>query len=171
MENISLMSKEGAIRVVKLELAKMALTLKDMIESSDQQNSDESKPIPLTSISGHILDKIIEWLQYHYDYPIEEKDSDDEDNYNLMRIDGYHQRISGWDRKFFDVDRETLFELILAANFLNIKGLFDIGCKTAANQIKGKSAEEVRKLWNIECDLTPEEEKKLKKENAWTEEK
>jgi hypothetical protein len=29
----------------------------------------------------------------------------------------------------------------------------------------------VRKLWNIECDLSPEEEEKLKKENEWTEEK
>jgi S-phase kinase-associated protein 1 len=120
----------------------------------------------LTNISGHILDKIIEWLQYHYDDPIEEKDSDDEDNYTVMRSD-----ISDWNRKFFDVDRETLFELILAANFLSIKPLLDIGCETAANQIKGKSAEEVRKLWNIKSDLTPEEEEKLKKENVWTEEK
>jgi S-phase kinase-associated protein 1 len=167
MENIILMPKEGAIRVVKPEVAKIALTLKDMIENSGQQKSDEPKPIPLTSISGDILDKIIKWLQYHYEDPIEEKDSDDEDNYDVKRNDC----ISKWDKKFFDVDRETLFELILAANFLNIKRLLHIGCKTAADQIKGKSAEEVRKLWNIKCDLTPEEEEKLKKENAWTEQK
>jgi hypothetical protein len=39
MENISLMPKEGAMRVVKLKVVKMALTLKDMIESSGQQKS------------------------------------------------------------------------------------------------------------------------------------
>ena len=34
----------------------------------------------------------------------------------------------------------------------------DIGCKTVANMIKGKSPEEIRKLFNIVNDFTPEEE-------------
>ena len=68
-----------------------------------------------------------------------------------------------------DIERDTLFDLIQAANYLNIKGLLELCCKTAANQIRGKSAEEVRQLWNIRCDLTPEEEERLKQENAWAE--
>ena len=34
----------------------------------------------------------------------------------------------------------------------------DVGCKTVANMIKGKSPEEIRKLFNIVNDFTPEEE-------------
>ncbi len=163
MENISLMAKDGAIRVVSIGVAKMALTLKDMIENSGQPSSDESKLVPLPYISSHILDKVIEWLQYHYDDPNEEIDTEDEDNYDMKRTND----LSEWDRKFVEVDHKTLFDLIFAANFLYIKGLFDIGCKAAAQLIKDKSAEEVRDLWNIDCDLT-QEEKKLKKQNKWT---
>lgn len=34
----------------------------------------------------------------------------------------------------------------------------DVGCKTVANMIKGKTPEEIRKLFNITNDFTPEEE-------------
>ena len=69
------------------------------------------------------------------------------------------------------VDQGTLFELILAANYLDIKGLLDVTCKTVANMIKGKSAEEIRKTFNIKNDFTPEEEEQVRKENEWCEEK
>lgn len=65
------------------------------------------------------------------------------------------------------VNRGTLFHLVLAANYLNIKGLLDITCKTIANMIKGKTPEEIRKTFNIENDFTPEEEEQIRKENEW----
>lgn len=40
-----------------------------------------------------------------------------------------------------------------AANFLDIKGLFDVACKTIAKMIKGKSAQEIREIFDIENDL------------------
>jgi S-phase kinase-associated protein 1 len=42
----------------------------------------------------------------------------------------------------------------------------DVGCKTVANMIKGKTAEEIRKTFNITNDFTPEEEAQIKKENV-----
>lgn len=92
------------------------------------------------------------------------------------------------------VDQSTLFELILAANYLNIKPLLDLtcgrveawgarretsapraptppplppSCLTVANMIKGKTPEEIRKTFNIPNDFTPEEEEEVRRENQW----
>jgi S-phase kinase-associated protein 1 len=79
--------------------------------------------------------------------------------------------IIGWDLDFCKVDQPTLFELILAANYLDIKELLDLTCKTVANMIKGKTPEEIRKTFNIKNDFTPEEEEQVRRENEWCEER
>lgn len=52
----------------------------------------------------------------------------------------------------------NLETLLQAANYLDIKGLLDVTCKTVANMIKGKTPEEIRKTFNIKNDFTEEEE-------------
>jgi len=39
-------------------------------------------------------------------------------------------RREAWDKKYVEVEDEVLFHLILAANFLDIKDLLDLTCKT-----------------------------------------
>lgn len=75
--------------------------------------------------------------------------------------------VKAWDLEFVKVDQATLFDLILAANYLNIKGLLDLTCQTVANMIKGKTPEEIRKTFNIKNDFTPEEEEEVRRENQW----
>ena len=36
--------------------------------------------------------------------------------------------VSEWDAAYVDVEQEMLFELILAANFMDIKSLLDLTC-------------------------------------------
>jgi hypothetical protein len=48
-----------------------------------------------------------------------------------------------------------------AANYLNIKSLLDLTCKTVADMIKGKTPEEIRAHFNIQNDFTPEEEEEV----------
>jgi S-phase kinase-associated protein 1 len=75
--------------------------------------------------------------------------------------------LKSFDEAFVDVDRATLFDLILAANYLDIKDLLEITCQKVADTIKDKSPEEVREIFNIQNDFTPEEEEEVRKENAW----
>lgn len=49
--------------------------------------------------------------------------------------------MQAWDAEFVKVDQSTLFDLILAANYLNIKSLLDLTCQTVAQMIKGKTPE------------------------------
>jgi S-phase kinase-associated protein 1 len=109
------------------------------------------------------MKKVLEWCQQHRNDPAPASDDDSDTRKKSSDIDE-------WDSKFMQVDQEMLFEIILAANYLDIKALLDIGCKTVANMIKGKSPDEIRKTFNIQNDFTPEEEDQIRRENEWAEE-
>jgi S-phase kinase-associated protein 1 len=66
--------------------------------------------------------------------------------------------------------QKMLFELISAANFMDIKPLQDLTCATVASLIKGKNPEEICQTFNIANDFTPEEETQVREENKWCEE-
>lgn len=61
-------------------------------------------------------------------------------------------------RQKIDLEALNLETVLQAANYLDIKGLLDVTCKTVANMIKGKTPEEIRKTFNIKNDFTEEEE-------------
>lgn len=78
--------------------------------------------------------------------------------------------VQEWYANFTNVEQEVLFELILAANYMDIKPLLDLTCAAVASMIKGKTPEEIRKTFNIVNDFTPEEEAQVREENKWCEE-
>ena len=92
-------------------------------------------------------------------------------DYKIISFPLFLDQIPKWDEDFFNVDQALVFELILAANYLDIKGLLNLGCKIVAKMIRGKTPEEIRKHFNIKNDFTPEEEEKIRKENEWCNEK
>lgn len=49
-------------------------------------------------------------------------------------------------------------QMILAANYMDIKSLLDLCCAKVASMIKGKTTEEIRKTFNIKNDFTPGED-------------
>ena len=78
--------------------------------------------------------------------------------------------VSEWYANFVQLDQEVLFELILAANFMDIKSLLELSCAKVASMIKGMTIVETRKFFNIENDFSPEEEAQIMDENKWAEE-
>ncbi|OVA09409.1 SKP1 component [Macleaya cordata] len=69
-----------------------------------------------------ILAKMIKYCKKHVETSSNEEDED----------------LKAWDAEFVNVDQGTLFDLILAANYLDIKNLLDLICQTVADMIKGK---------------------------------
>ena len=158
---IKLESSDGETVTVALDVIKLSATIKTMIEDLGI-DEDNDEVVPLPNVTHVILNKVIVWCEHHKD---DIQPAEDDDN-KEKRLDD----IDPWDRDFLKVDQGTLFELIQAANYLDIKGLLDVTCKTVANMIRGKTPEEIRKTFNIKNDFTPEEEEQIRKENAWCEE-
>lgn len=158
---VKFVSSDGREFSVPVEIASMSMTIKNMV---DDLGAEADVPIPLPNISGEILEKVIAYCKYHFEHPTPQ--TEDKKGEPLRTDD-----IIPWDREFCNVDQATLFKLVLAANFLDIKPLLDLTCKTIANLIKGRTPEEIRKTFNIKNDFTPEEEEEIRKENEWCEER
>merc|ERR1712146_552100 len=154
-------SGEKKVFSVEPDVAYMSLTIKNLINDIGG-GEIPATPIPLPNVSAKILEKVVQYCEYHPKNPTAPADGGDD-----KRTDN----IAPWDAEFCKVDQATLFELILAANYLDIKSLLDLTCKTVANMIKGKTPEQIRATFNIKNDFTPEEEEQVRKENAWCEEK
>jgi S-phase kinase-associated protein 1 len=126
--------------------------------SGDQTETE----IPLPNVRGTILKKVIKYMGYHHTNPAKEIEKP-------LKSANMREVVSEWDANFVEVDQETLFELILAANYMDIKPLLDLTCAKVASMIKGKTPEEIRKRFNIQNDFSPEEEEAVRAENKWAE--
>jgi len=162
MPEVILQSSDNESIQCDIEVAKMSATVKTMLEDLGYQE-DRAETIPLPNVRGEILRLVVQWCIQHKDDP----PMPEEDDAREKRTDDIPQ----WDQTFLQVDQPILFDLILAANYLDIKGLLDLCCKTVANMIKGKTPEEIRKNFNIKNDFSPAEEEQIRKENEWCEEK
>ncbi|KAI3836878.1 hypothetical protein MKW98_005211 [Papaver atlanticum] len=145
---ISLKSSEGEIFEVEEIIAHHSLTIKHMIEEDCADN-----PIPLANVNSKILKMVIEYGKKHR-----------ESGGEITEVDEETQK---WDKELVNVDQETLFRLLMAANYLNIKNLLDLTCETVASMIRGKTQQEIRDTFGIKNDFTPEEEEEVRKENQW----
>eukprot|EP01134_Creolimax_fragrantissima_P002679 CFRG2679T1 len=160
---VKLCSSDDREFEVTSKVAKMSVTIKNMLEDLGLE-SEDVPTIPLPNVSSVILEMVIKYCTHHQDDVVPTQEDEATRERALEDIDP-------WDQKFVGGDQGTLFELILAANYLDIKSLLDLTCKTVANMIKGKDAEEIRKTFNIKNDFTKEEEEQVRKENEWCEEK
>ncbi|KAF9645288.1 E3 ubiquitin ligase SCF complex, Skp subunit [Thelephora ganbajun] len=146
---VLLISSDNEQFAVDKEVVERSILVKKMLE--DAGESDQ--PLRLPQVSSSVLKKILEYCEHHRGEPLP---MDDEGPRQMVDI-------GEWDRKFITVDQETLLEITLAANYLDIKPLLDVGCETVATMIKGKTPAEINKLFGI-----PEEEAWIKSENEWS---
>ncbi len=63
-----------------------------------------------------------------------------------------------WDENYFQVEPEYLFEIMMAADFLDIEDLLDCGCRVIARMIAGRSLSDLKKLFNCKSDMDITEE-------------
>lgn len=152
---VVLQSQDGQDFKVEVKVARLSDTIKNLIEDAGIE-----MPIPLPNVTAKTLTKVVEFCKHYIENPPAAKEEEEKE-----------KEITGWEKDFCNIDQPMLFELILAANYLDIKQLLELTCKTVANMIKGKTPEEIRRTFNIKNDFTPEEEEQVRKENEWCEER
>jgi S-phase kinase-associated protein 1 len=188
MKYIIQISKEGDVFEVPRSVGLMSVIVKETLcdeddEDDDNDNDDnddcddaplsgtnatnsnnKNRPdIPLPNVSAFILAKVIEYCK-HYQHvekmiPIT----------TPLKSGKLVDLVQPWYAEYVKVDRAVLFDLAAAANFMDIKPLLDLTCLAVSIYIKGKSASELRTIFNLSSKLTPEEEEEIKRENAWIE--
>jgi len=111
----------------------------------------EDNDIPMTDIRGDILKKVVEYLE-HY------KSTEPKEITRPLPSNNLGDVTDEWDISYLNnIDLDSTFDLINAANYMDIKPLLDLSCAKIASLMKGKSAEEIRTMFSIECDLSEEE--------------
>ena len=167
---LKLMSSDNQTFEVDEDVANESQTIRNMIEDTGSEET-----IPLPNVNGKILAMVIEYTRTH----VAAKETTDKAETEIKSGDEARktagearkklaeEELKDFDNKFVKVDKSTLFDLILAANYLNIKGLLDRTCAEVAKMIKGKTPEEIRTAFNIQNDFTPEEEEEVRRENQW----
>ncbi|RLC98813.1 MAG: hypothetical protein DRI46_10650 [Chloroflexi bacterium] len=140
-DTVRLTSNDGMEFEVEIHLIQQSGTLKDLTSDCGSENA-----VPLPNVDGRILGYVLDHFRQTHENPApaEEEGKDKK-----------RRELADWNKKFFEeFDNPTIFEIILAANFLDAKFLLDTTCKVVANLIKGKSTEEMRKVFNIKNDFS-----------------
>ncbi len=149
-------------KVNRAAMCKMSRLVEGMVEGRPEA------VLPILEVNGNTLKYVLEYVEYHHDKktePIEKP------------LRGKIETVVGeWDKTFLFTDlvkggnesqNELLIEVGKAANYLQIQELRDLICATIASLIMDKTPEQIRALFRLENDYTPEQEAKVREENKW----
>jgi S-phase kinase-associated protein 1 len=146
---ITLVSEDGITFEVRESVISRSTTIRNFVQDME---GDVGK-VPVSRVDGKILAKVIEYCEHYQRLGVTEE--------------GVPKEDEAYDREFVDIEQGELLDLVIAANFLDIRPVLDLCCKTIADHIKGKTPEQLRKFFNITSDFNPEEEEEIRQENQW----
>ena len=141
--NLTLTSSDNQKIQIDSKSAERSHLLKGLIADYNQKDD-----IPLPDIKYDILKKVVEYLA-HY------KEKEPQQIPKPLPSQDLKEVTDEWDVNFINgMDLDSVFDLINAANYMDIAPLLDLACAKIASLMKGKSAAEIRAMFNIECDLS-----------------
>lgn len=139
---VKLRSRDG--QIIEVE-QKLALQSETICSTLSKTNMSTGTTIDCPAISGAVLSLAFEWLQHHINDPPP-----------APEITEGHCRgqLSVWDEQFFSrLALPTLYQLLLAADQLQMVRLLNACNKTVARMMIGKSPAEIRATFDIPDDL------------------
>ena len=166
MHIISKVSNDCQQFNITIKEAKISKLIREIIEEEEEDDDsdceDEMKTINIIKVSGDVLQYIVEYAKY---YVIEAMD-EIESPLKSVKVD---EIVQPWYAEFIQkvYADGKLFQLVTAANYMNIQELLQLACLKVATTIKGKSQEQIREIFGLSPELTAEERKQIEEENKW----
>ncbi|XP_062227703.1 SKP1-like protein 1B [Phragmites australis] len=169
---ITLICSDNEAFEVPEAAASMSLTIRHLIEDGCADGG-----IPLPNVTAGILAKVLEYCSKHVAASSEAGSASDaasnsEAGSSSNAVDAAtapekEEDLASFDKAFIDVEQDTLYDLLMAANYLEVKGLLDLACQKVADMIKGKTPDAIRQTFKIKNDFSPEQEEKIREEYQW----
>ena len=167
---IQIISNDGVTFNVDQSMAEMSETIRASL-------TGEESFIPLPNIDAATFIKVMAYLE-HYSGKDDDFKDDDWDTTFLKMGHGdiiKKAREDGDDKTRRDhclVMYNEVCGVILAANYLHIKRLLDVGCKKMAYWMRGRTPEEIFDFFGLAIEqFKPEEIENIRNETCWCEEK
>jgi len=130
----------------EFEIDKSAALMCNLVKSIIEGDS-EVKKIEIKKVSQDILELIVDYLKHHKGTPPAEIAKP------IRSVKMEKIVEDEWDATFINkMQKRTIFQIILGANYMDIKSLLHLGCAKIATMIKGKSPEEIKKILSEEED-------------------
>ncbi len=108
-----------------------------------EDDEDFEADINCPKVPGNILKKVVDYCTHYQSDEMQKIETP-------LQGDTIAEIVKPeWYANFCDVDREVLFQLVAAANFMDIKPLLDLTCLAVSVSIKGKSVQELRQIFNL----------------------
>ena len=126
MMKVSLIASDQGKFEIEESVAKKSQLLKNMIEDTGIEEE-----IYLPNVKSSPLEKIIKYCD-HY------RNSEPPEIEKPLPKASLKELVDPWDEEFIDIkNQEELLELLLAANYLDIRSLIELCCAKVATMIKG----------------------------------
>ena len=150
MSKLTLTTSDGTTFDVSEAAAAKFGAIRRMVEDGCTK-SDKRIAVPM--VDGKIFAMMVVWSEKHADNNAKAAEE---------------AELKDWDAEFVkDMDQGVLYHLLMGADFLDAAELVDLLIGKVASMVKGKKAEEIRQIFHIENDFTPEQEAEIRNKNAW----
>ena len=109
--SLKLKSSDGKIFKVDEDVIKQMVTIQTMLDSlGGDGDTDEDEIIPIYTINGEILEKVVQWTRY------------------FLNNSSFKSDFKCWSDQFFLTNLENTFPIAEAADYLEINSLLE-GCQ------------------------------------------
>jgi len=139
-------SEGGTLKLISMdqkefEVERKSAFISKLVKTSVETDSSAVE-VPIPSAKSEVLELVVNYMKHHQgtEPPIIEKP---------LRSKTMKDVCNAWDADFIDrigENRQQLYDLILAANYMDIKSLLHLGCAKVASFIKGEPLEKIREI-------------------------